>query len=63
MTRRFTTRVTCPECGQSGIVTWEETENPADDEMTPQSAPAGFRIAGNDVVCIPRGVVAVAVSD
>jgi hypothetical protein len=53
----------CPECGRTGTTTWEETEKPDDEEMTPKSASAGFKISGADVLCIDCGVAAVAVRE
>jgi hypothetical protein len=63
VTRRFITSVICPECGRTGTTTWEETENPADEKMTPKSVSAGFKVSGGDVLCIDCGVAAVAVTE
>jgi hypothetical protein len=58
----FTTPVTCPECGQIGSATWEETEDLAD-AITPKSVSTGFKIEGDAVLCADCGVEALAISN
>ena len=59
---QFITVVTCPECGRTGIATWEKNENfdDADYEMALKNVSEGLRAGSDSIIyCIDCGVEAI----